>query len=697
MPTLCTRDFRKGPFGSHEALPINTRGPVELTALGGDGEPLRLVGLGVPFDVRTAFRCHTPPENPNTPGIKPEPQYEIIRRGAFDITTKAHPIYLMWNHDRSRVFASTIKGDGQPGNLRLWEDEAGIWFEATLLDTEEDRTAWMRIRSGIVPRNSYGFEDFERDTIIDYTEDPRGIGTSVVTRGDLHEISVGVAFPANPFTTHTEARTMPQAPSQTPAKGSSSSETQRQAQAGAGAPTASRAFDPEQQAEIDAIKGGLSQILQIVSADQTSDMTEESPPPAPTEGEAQRMSAPNVITRSANSGNAPQGSFEAQSAELKNLRATIDELVKGVGDAKAMSQRGMIGRLFAGNPETDTNNRDRSFGDWALAVRRNDRSYIERKYQTRTAMTGTSGALGGFLVPTEYLPTLYQIAGEQGIARSRSTIVPMNSRTMQVPYLNHFSTPTAGDSAFNGGVVARWTAEAATLNETEPDFKQLELTAHELSGYSKASNSVIEDSAVGIEQVLIGLFGKAIMFHEDYAFLRADGVGKPLGIGSANNAAALSVSRNTATTFKFVDAVAMLGKFLPGYGYEKSAWILQQGLIGQLLTMVDAGNNNITLTPTVMGGGATQKPLFQLLGLPVIFTEKLPALGTARDALLVNFEHYLIGDRKQVEIGYSEHASFTTNQSTWRFVTRVDGQPWMKSAVTLSDASTTVSPYVYLS
>jgi hypothetical protein len=39
---------------------------------------------------------------------------------------------------------------------------------------------------------------------------------------------------------------------------------------------------------------------------------------------------------------------------------------------------------------------------------------------------------------------------------------------------------------------------------------------------------------------------------------------------------------------------------------------------------------------------------------------------------------------------------FTNNQGTWRFVCRVDGQPWLRSAVTLSDASSTVSPYVYL-
>jgi HK97 family phage major capsid protein len=86
-----------------------------------------------------------------------------------------------------------------------------------------------------------------------------------------------------------------------------------------------------------------------------------------------------------------------------------------------------------------------------------------------------------------------------------------------------------------------------------------------------------------------------------------------------------------------------------------------------------------------------------LLGLPVAISEKLLALGTPKDVLLADFQHYLIGDRQQVEIAYSEHFRFSNNQGTWRFVARVDGQPWLRSAVTLSDAQSTVSPYVYLS
>ena len=63
----------------------------------------------------------------------------------------------------------------------------------------------------------------------------------------------------------------------------------------------------------------------------------------------------------------------------------------------------------------------------------------------------------------------------------------------------------------------------------------------------------------------------------------------------------------------------------------------------------------------------------------------------------MNWEQYLIGDRRQVEVAYSEHTAFTTNQAAWRFVARVDGQPWMRAPLTLSDGTSALSPFVYLS
>src|SRR5262249_48987096 len=135
---------------------------------------------------------------------------------------------------------------------------------------------------------------------------------------------------------------------------------------------------------------------------------------------------------------------------------------------------------------------------------------VERK----AAMSTPTGTQGGYLVPVEFYSRLMALVTEMSVVRPRATVIPMASRTVQVPALDVTTAPSAGDSAFLGGVVARWTEEATALNETEPNLKQVDLTNYELSGYSKVSNTLLQDSAVGLEAFLMTLFSRAIAWYE---------------------------------------------------------------------------------------------------------------------------------------------------------------------------------------
>ncbi|HKB41903.1 MAG TPA: phage major capsid protein [Gemmataceae bacterium] len=376
------------------------------------------------------------------------------------------------------------------------------------------------------------------------------------------------------------------------------------------------------------------------------------------------------------------------------LTGAVDNALKQFTDAQGRARRHASPLIFG---EDGGDPKGKSFGDWLLCVRGNNTKRLADVYGSRfadwiegkAALATPGGTVGGYTVPTEFLPRLLQASAEQSIVRPRATVVPMAARSIQVPYLDVTNVPTAGDTAFFGGLVARWAEEASALNETEPTFRQLELVAHELSGYSLMSNALLADNAIGLEQLLVRIFGGAIAWFEDYAFLRGDGVGKPLGV--ANAPAAISVARGGGpNTFVLADAGKMLGKLLPGWSPATTCWIIHPSVIAQMVQMVSAAAGVGWLD------NLRDKMPMQLLGLPVCISEKLPALGTAKDVLLVDFQHYLIGDRQQVEVAYSEHFKFTNNQGTWRFVHRVDGQPWLRGSITLSDATSTVSPYVFL-
>src|SRR5262249_50743392 len=146
---------------------------------------------------------------------------------------------------------------------------------------------------------------------------------------------------------------------------------------------------------------------------------------------------------------------------------------------------------------------------------------------------------------------------------------PMASATSQFPYLDITTAQTAGNSPFFGGVIARWTAEAQNRTETEPQFKLMELKAWELSGYTVSSNVLLQDSAVGLDKLLTTLFGLAVAWYEDFAFLQGNGVGKPQGIKEAG--ASIAVARNTPSHVYFADVAKMQSRLLPA-SWDRAIW-----------------------------------------------------------------------------------------------------------------------------
>lgn len=378
--------------------------------------------------------------------------------------------------------------------------------------------------------------------------------------------------------------------------------------------------------------------------------------------------------------------MQAQMAATKAQNDAISEILKRFETEPAIRSAGLV---TEDGGKADAN--IKSFADFLLAVQRKDNVRLSSVYKTSTAATkaalsGDSGVTGGYLVPDEFSNRLMEVAGEDSIVRTRAFKYPLKTRNATIPALDQTFTPSGENSAFLGGVSATWTEEAGTLTETEPTFENVELTAWKLGGYALASSEVQADSAIALEALLTRLFGNAIGYHEDYAFLRGNGVAKPLGALVAP--CAKSVTRATATEFNLVDAAKMLAG-LPAQSMRKAVWLMSQSLIPQLVQMDDG--TNVVWIPN-----AREATPMTLHGLPILFTEKLPALGTARDVALCDFSYYIVADRQPISIAFSEHFRFTNDQTTWRFSTRVGGQPWLKSVITLNDGTTTISPFVYL-
>jgi HK97 family phage major capsid protein len=384
----------------------------------------------------------------------------------------------------------------------------------------------------------------------------------------------------------------------------------------------------------------------------------------------------------------------ALSGFTRGLDTIVNETLKQFGQAQSLARKHAVPTIFGAGGNGDPR---KSFGDWLLACARNDARYLEKHYgssfvawQTKAALGESSGVTGGYTVPPELFEQLMTIVAETAFLRPRAFVVPMAGASLQIPYLDITTAQSAGVSPFFGGLQMYWTAEAQTRTETEPQFKQMELKAWELSGYCVSSNVLLQDSIVGLEKFLMTLFAKSIAWFEEYAFLQGNGAGKPQGMLTAG--ATLLKNRDTADEVDFNDVATMWSKLLPS-SWSTAIWIFSPSVVPQLLQLKDGANRAIFIS---IDQGVTKSPVWSLLGRPAFPSEKLPALGTRGDLMLIDPSLYVIGDRMQIEIAASEHVNFLKNQMTWRVVERVDGQPWIEKPITLQDGVTQVSSFVAL-
>jgi HK97 family phage major capsid protein len=111
-----------------------------------------------------------------------------------------------------------------------------------------------------------------------------------------------------------------------------------------------------------------------------------------------------------------------------------------------------------------------------------------------------------------------------------------------------------------------------------------------------------------------------------------------------------------------------------------------------------AGNENVggSAAGLVQFGNISGAPTMAILGRPLIITEKAQALNTQADLSFIDFSHYLVGDRQAISIDSSEHSRFMNDETELRIIERVDGRPWLQSAITPKNGTATLSPYVVL-
>ena len=309
-------------------------------------------------------------------------------------------------------------------------------------------------------------------------------------------------------------------------------------------------------------------------------------------------------------------------------------------------------------------------------IPRSDFDTIE-KYTQKALTTYSSeaiGADGGFLIPPEYVQELLDLTVNDLSMAPLCRQMRCGGNTLTIP--KDETTPWSSD-----GVQVYWTAEAGAIKQSKPNLGEINITLHKLAALCPVTNEMLEDSYMNLGMYLNQAVPKKIRQAVNNAIFAGTGAGLPLGItkdiGAAGaNGAALAVTRQTANSITVKD-LATMESLMHDEGQENAVWVCHSTTFPQIAQLT-VGNYPVY----VAAGGIDKAPNKTIYGRRMLRSEQCATLGTETDFNLIDFSEYIfVTKTTSPQMAMSIHLFFDQDVSTFRFIFRIGGQPWMSKPI----------------
>lgn len=301
-----------------------------------------------------------------------------------------------------------------------------------------------------------------------------------------------------------------------------------------------------------------------------------------------------------------------------------------------------------------------SLGDRRVAWDAEQRVEFLRWFQgalTRTLTEGTD-AEGGYLVPEEFRPELLRLVEKYGLFRKNARVIPMTREEMKIPKLA-------------SGVNVYWPGEGNAITEASADiFGQATLTAKKLAGYITASQELVEDSSLDVVDLIVTVFAEAIAKEEDRVGFKGDSSGTDPFDGVLNASGVNTVTMGSGdTSYSNVSYDDLCDMISAVKSTEGCVWCLHRTVLGVIRKLKD--NNGHPIWASASGGDPAT-----ILGYPYLVSEVMPSTGDANQAdkpfmFFGNLKYALLGDRKKITVGTSEHVKFAEDEIAIKVVERI--------------------------
>jgi HK97 family phage major capsid protein len=339
---------------------------------------------------------------------------------------------------------------------------------------------------------------------------------------------------------------------------------------------------------------------------------------------------------------------EANDARLDEIdaKASADVLLEdkvGRIDAALSQQKSALDRLLLDQARPGLAGTPANAGSaaWSDYMRRGDAAGLN---EAKSASAGTD-ADGGYVVPAETEARIDRLLTEASPIRAIASVRQTSAGIFRKP-------------VSKGGAATGWVAETAARPETDsPTLDLIDFPCAELYAMPAATQQLLDDAMVDIEQWLAEEVRDVFAVQEGAAFVSGNGTNKPRGFLDYTKAAEGSqawgemgyVATGTDGAFDASDpADALIDLvYAPKTGYRaRGRFVMNRQTVSAVRRFKDADGNYLWQPSLSEAGTST------LLGYPVTEAEDMPDIGS--DAYAIAFgdfeKGYLIVDRQGVEV-----------------------------------------------
>ncbi len=325
------------------------------------------------------------------------------------------------------------------------------------------------------------------------------------------------------------------------------------------------------------------------------------------------------------------------------LDEKVDRIDRALAEQKAMMERmALSGRRPALGAEAPQESEHKSA--WNAYVRRGDMSALAQFEQKAMSIGASGGADGGYVAPPEL---------DRLIESRLAQVSPMRAiATVRTTGANVFKKPISLTNAGTG-----WAAETGARDQTTtPTLALLEFPTAELYANLAATQTLLDDSFVNLEEWIATEVEEAFAGQERAAFVNGDGVNKPKGFLNYTIAADASytwgqvgyIASGAAGAFaasapvdKLIDLI-----YAPKPQFRQNArFVMNRKTVAAVRKLKDSDGRYIW-HPGDDGSSAT------LLGYPIAEIEDMPDIAANAHAIAFGdfARFYLIVDRVGVRV-----------------------------------------------